>query len=181
MNPDSRIELLSLMDIHTKLKLVKCMPEVLYTIEDSKVGNIKLFPDQFRHFMKIVKHLKNNIFYVDTSPTGTGKTFITSAIASFYKLPMVVLCPAVTEGIWKEVAIKYAVPCNMVMSYDVLRGKSGKTVSHSIFTYKKSNTYNNHEIEFTTVFKSMLEKGILLVFDEFHHVKNNFFTIRYCR
>src|SRR5271170_5278930 len=129
MNPDSRLELLSMLDLHIKLKLVNIMPEILYTIGDSTVGNIRLFPDQFRHFMNIIKHLKYNIFYVDTSPTGTGKTFITSAVSSFYKLPMVVLCPAVTEGIWKEVANKYSVPCNMVMSYDVLRGKSGKTVS----------------------------------------------------
>lgn len=104
-----------------------------------------LTPDQKDHLAKILKILSEFPFAFDTSPLGSGKTFIAGAVAEAWKYKnIVVVCPATVEKVWHDV-LKPCAPTRpktletyTIISYEGLRG-SQTSLGSSLSTAKMSH------------------------------------------
>lgn len=132
--------------------------------------DISLKPFQEPHFNKILEILKHWYVYVDHSNTGSGKTVVTTAVARAMGLDILLIAPPILHKQWIDTTKKYGVRVIMSLSYQKLRaGKSSSKADRCILV--KSDTVPD-KYETTMEFTKLLKHGILLVFDEFHNVKN---------
>ena len=125
----------------------------------------KLFPRQIEHYKRLEKALCCGFGYFDQSETGLGKTYIACEIAKQHSMKLFVVGPKTILPYWKQVADEFGVTLISSMSYELLRGSSGR-INHPFLTYERNdytvtNDYNNY-----------VKQGILLVFDEVHRLKN---------
>ncbi len=117
-------------------------------------GGISLLEGQIDHFIKITRLLRVNKFYIDASPTGSGKTAIACALAAHLGLPLFVVCPASAESVWRDMADEYRIPYITIQSYALFR-KNPKYFDGS------SSTVSDN-------LKSIINKGALFIVDEAH-------------
>ena len=134
--------------------------------ENEKPRAVEIQPHQARHFNKIVEILKREYGYLDVSPFGAGKTHITFAIAATFKLNIIVIGPKSTLYNWKKWGKVYGVHVIGIMSYQSLRGQS-EQVNHNLL-----NVVNGEYVA-TELFEQCVMSGLLLVFDEYHNLKND--------
>ena len=127
---------------------------------------IDIRPHQKPHFDRIVEILKREYAYLDVSSFGSGKTHLTFGVAAAFKLNMIVICPKSTISNWKKWAKAYGIHLICVMSYQMLRGQNDK-ISHGLL--KKVNG----EYIPTELFEQCVKAGVLVVFDEYHNLKND--------
>ncbi len=127
---------------------------------------VQIRPHQVPHFRKIMGILTHEYGYVDVSPFGAGKTHVTFAVAATFKLNMIVVCPKSTIGNWKKWARTYGVNLICIMTYQSLRGQS-EEVNHTLLENIKGQYYA------TETFSKCVQSGLLLVFDEYHNLKND--------
>jgi hypothetical protein len=130
-----------------------------------EVKPVQIRPAQVPHFRRILEILSRDYGYLDVSPLGSGKTHLTYGVASAFKLNVMVICPVSAVSNWKRCAKMYGINLLGIMSYETLRGQSGK-VSHNLLEVV------GEEYRSTEVFDQCVKSGLLLVFDEYHRVKN---------
>lgn len=128
------------------------------------MSTIKLYPSQIDHYNHLVRNLTKGRSYIDTSPTGSGKTVIALKLAQYFNLDLALVAPTTLLNNWNIEAAKYNVRVSISITYDKLRGMRG-VCSHPYLTF--DDIYSA-----TDVFKYHVERGILLVFDEFAMAKN---------
>jgi len=127
---------------------------------------VQIQPHQVKHFKKVLDILSREYGYVDVSPFGAGKTHITFAVAATYKLNMLVIGPKSTLNTWKHWGKIYGVHVIGIMTYQSLRGQS-EHVNHNLLEVV------NGEYVATELFEQCVQSGLLLVFDEYHNLKND--------
>lgn len=128
-------------------------------------NKVQLEPHQVLHFNRVQEILKNNKAHLDTSQMGSGKTYVTIKLAQERKLKLLVVAPVSTLSMWRETAAEYGVELVKALSYDSMRGtKNG--IKH------KYLNRSDKEFWITDEFQKLVQKGILLVFDEMHNLKN---------
>ena len=126
----------------------------------------KILPTQLEHYERVNKILSGWHAYLDTSPLGAGKTYVTCAIAKAYKLTIVVIAPLTLLSKWNFVADQFRLEKGEIFAYASLRGTK---------RYQPNTDYLRRigdVFEVTEVFEEMVRKGILLVFDEVQALKN---------
>ena len=128
--------------------------------------NITLYPHQIQHYHRILDILSSQHAYIDTSPTGRGKTITTIAIAITCQLSLIVICPLTIVSLWQKEAKKYGVTILTIITYQTLRGTSLTELNHDLLSKEGDNFYP------TQKYIQHVKNGILLVFDEFHNLKN---------
>jgi len=129
------------------------------------VQPIKLRNYQKEHYQKIISILQNEIGYLDYSPTGSGKTHVTLAIAATFKMGVIIICPKTVSTNWRKCAKRYGIHVYCVMTYQTLRGnKTG--VNHDLLRRDGNVFYA------TDVLEKCARHGVLIVFDECHALKN---------
>lgn len=139
---------------------------------------IKLFEYQKPHCENIIKSLKTKKSYIDCSTMGTGKTVMALYIAKKLKLDIFVICPVSMKEVWKSTANKYEINIIDTISYQTLRGVKGKKISHKYLIREDKKIIRNGKdtnitiYEPTKILTSIIEKGILCIFDEIQNVKN---------
>ena len=134
-------------------------------------GNIHLLPHQVDSYKHSLKILKDWFVTVNSSRTGAGKTILTLAIARTLGMDLLLVVPPTLQDPWKESAAKLGVNVFMCLSYDQLRGSKGRQLKHGIFNLLTRDEDDNFLP--TEDFKEVLKtKKLLIVFDEFHKVKN---------
>jgi Type III restriction enzyme, res subunit len=131
-----------------------------------RTKQIEIFPYQVEHFKKILSILQAELGYLDTSPFGAGKTILALAIASTFKMGILVIGPKTVLPNWKKQAKIYGIHVFGTLTYHSLRGTGKTGVKHDLLT--------RNENVFTPT--NMLEKcskyGLLIIYDECHHLKN---------
>ena len=127
---------------------------------------VQIQPHQVDHFKRIINILTHEYGYLDVSPFGAGKTHITFGVAATFKLNMIVVGPKSTLSNWKKWAKIYGVNLIGILTYQSLRGQSD-TLNHNLL--KKVNG----EYIGTDLFDQCVQSGLLLVFDEYHNLKND--------
>lgn len=127
--------------------------------------SIQLLPSQQAHFERIDNIVKIWHAWIDTSPTGSGKTLITLKMAQKYQLQIFLVAPPTVIPNWYNESQKYNIPILFSISYDKLK------TCHHPYLEKLEGT---KEFRATSEFRKLLHEknGILLIFDEFQMAKN---------
>lgn len=126
---------------------------------------INLLPHQVDHFKRIEEILKRSHVALDSSDTGSGKTFTALMFAQKYNLAICVVCPnSVLEG-WRGYCRTYNIEIVDILSYTGLRGYRGKAKN-------KLLEIRDGEYHTTDYFTSHAERGMLLVYDEVQNLMN---------
>jgi len=108
----------------------------------------------------------NSPLYFDVSGTGCGKTYVSAYLARLYELDLLVVCPVNVVHKWEEVAKLFNVPIT-VLTYQKLAGRFcglTKKLGHGFLEYV------NNEYVCTSKLVKMCERGLYIVFDEFHNI-----------
>lgn len=149
---------------------------------------ITLLKHQIEHYEKIMSILEKWFVYIDCSDTGSGKSVVTLAVARTLGLGLVIIAPPVTHAQWLEVASRYDVPVYHIDSYQSMRKpcETKKEITTGIKERKrqlvvhrpdqlsldgKSSSSAIDPMIHTRYYEKLLQKGIIIVFDEFQAVK----------
>jgi hypothetical protein len=130
----------------------------------SKKLNIDVLEHQAPHIDNITKVLMDELYgVIDVSTMGNGKTYTTTYIAHQLNLPMVVICPSRIVTVWENMR-KIGAVIHSIHSYETMRN-AGKSFPYLIKD-------NNKKYHTTDEWNKLVDKGIMLVFDESHRIKN---------
>lgn len=148
-------------------------------LEPVKIERLKIYPWQRKWYNKIKEILENHYCYVDNSPTGVGKTFMSLYVAIKRNLPIVVIGPATLEEDWKEYALNYGAKLISYISYHSLAGKMGKPIKHDfllredrVMTTESGQKYVITDYHPTDYLLNLIDEGTFFIFDEIQNAKN---------
>lgn len=131
------------------------------------VQNMTLRENQKEHIEKIYNILTRFCFYLDVSPTGSGKTHIALFIAKKLGLSMIVIAPGNVHSMWKKKCNDYGVRLVEIMTYGTLVSKEGKELNHWMLTR------NGNNFEATIELDRIIDEGVMFVIDEAQNLKNS--------
>lgn len=146
---------------------------------ESKKEKIYLKENQLPHVEKLENILSSHYCAFDMSMMGAGKTYTTSELSLRLEFEhVIVVCPASVESKWRGM-VDYGVNLRHVISYDSLRSKKGKQPKHGLLERKDTLILNKKgEPEKGVIFTptpeliSLINEGLLIVFDEAQKFKN---------
>jgi len=141
--------------------------------------NIVPVPEQVEHIDRIYETLHHFHGYVETSQTGSGKTYVTSAVADKMELAMLVICPNQARKAWTDIQ-KHGAFVAKLFTQGEVRGQSGRENKKFPYVRRESTQYFDEEGNLQTkemfvtteIFDQLLDAGIFLVFDEVSTMKN---------
>lgn len=134
--------------------------------KEEKTIPVRVRPHQLDHFKRILTILSREYGYLDVSSFGAGKTHITCAIAAHFQLNMIVVCPKSTIPNWTKWTKRYGITTLSIMTYQSLRGQECYKLNHEFLT-RIDGSYHATEL-----FEECVRSRLLLVFDEYHNLKN---------
>jgi hypothetical protein len=124
-----------------------------------------LLASQLSSYSRICNILSTYSAYLDTSPTGAGKTYITCIAARDLGYSLFVVAPKGTLTNWEKVADEVGADLLTAITYSAFRGTNKGIVQHSALIRNDDGTYSATE-------QLRESKDILFVFDESQNVKN---------
>jgi len=137
------------------------------TKEQYKHNRICLREYQVNHFNRMCDILTKYLVAYDYSKPGRGKTIISGAISSHFRMPMLIICPAIAETeVWAKEAVKYGWNVIDIISFDRLRGQYGRDCKHIYFKRTGNDFIAKPELT------NLLDNGVLVVIDEISKLKN---------
>jgi superfamily II DNA or RNA helicase len=126
---------------------------------------INLLDHQIEHYNNILKSIKKYSRALDSSDTGTGKTFVSLKVSSELKLIPWVICPKSVVPSWTKIIKTAGITKYHVITYDQL------ALSKELI--KKMNDDYEWELESNKNFKGIGKTKYLFIFDEAHKCKNS--------
>lgn len=140
---------------------------------DSTKFNIVPKEHQKSHIEKIINHLDNYHGYIEASPTGSGKTFITSYVANDRGLAMMVICPYQVRHTWDRIKTEQGAFIPILTTQGEIRGSSTTPAINKNFPYiQRHNIGSNVTYTTTPEFDKILDAGVFIVIDEISMMKN---------
>lgn len=128
----------------------------------------RLHDYQFYHVYNMISCIKNNNVSVDSSMTGTGKTYTSLAAIKHLNLEPLIICPKNSVSMWKNVCNYFQVEPIAIVNIELI--KNGGTYD-SKFNKKKSTFLSvTEEGNFMWNFKK--QGNTIVIFDEAHKCKN---------
>ena len=135
---------------------------------NEKKPPIILKPYQIEHYDRICDSVTKYHGYLDTSPTGLGKTPVTLKLSKEYEFDGVgVIAPLSVTNVWREESEKYGVKIKFNITYQALRGTAISPPKHGLLERV------GDEFTVTEKFRKYVKDGLLLIFDEVHNLKND--------
>lgn len=136
---------------------------------------VTLFSAQEAHTEKLESILKLHLTAIDLSVMGSGKTHVSSHILANGVLQgrwthSVVVCPHAVADKWRQMRDTFGLPIRDIIGYEALRGQSGRQPKHGLLS--RNDEEKKTVFEPTALLAKYLDEGLLLIADEFHHVKN---------
>jgi len=121
----------------------------------------KLFDYQVLHVMNLMAAFRLNKVIIDTSDTGTGKTYTSIAFCKQQNLRPFIICPKILINNWTIVCKLFGVNSLVITNYESIRKKG----------------INNEYLQLDTVddkykYKWTLPISSIVIFDEVHRCKN---------
>jgi len=120
-----------------------------------------LLDHQRSHAVSLMRAVRNNNRVVDTSDTGTGKTYVACWVARELDLDLVVICTKSGISAWKKASALIGCRLHTVVNYEKVR-----TGKHPLFTRHGKKGRN-------ISFRYEIEEDALTVFDEAHRCKGS--------
>jgi len=136
-----------------------------------KEGSVCVRDYQIDHCLKLVNILQKNRGYIDTSKMGLGKTYMTIAVAMYYKCPLLVIGPRAAEDVWKSAVEESGAKLIDFISKDALRSKRGHQPKHGYLI--RNDSGRGVKFMVTEKFKNFVSKGGFVVVDECQFVRNS--------
>lgn len=137
-----------------------------------EIDGINLRPYQVEHFERICNIFTRYHCAIDTSPTGAGKSYVTAAIINYFKFPhVIIICPKSVKVSWDEVITNTNIKVTEIMTYQTLRGQTGKSISHE-YLQRVERKGENTVFFPTEKLRTLVNEGALIVFDEVQNIKN---------
>lgn len=140
-----------------------------------ETGMIQLLPHQLIHHDTLLHKFQKFKVLVDTSETGSGKTYTAGKLAQDLKLPhLLVICPVSATLTWRPFLEQYGFKTNAtIISYSQIRNPK------SLYLTRQKNVTQKGEQGERTVFVptdhffELLREGLFLIVDEHHNAKNH--------
>lgn len=138
---------------------------------------IDIQPNQVQHYYKVLDILKRFYFYIDGSETGTGKTYIASAVAVTLGLPCIVICPKGARNTWRQVFLNHGITTYHItkhlgiITYETLRSRKGKQPKHGLLVRDDSGSHPKFYP--TELWSNIIRNNVFLIFDEAQKLKND--------
>lgn len=142
---------------------------------------IELQPQQQAHVDRLAEILGKHKCAIDLSVMGAGKTYTASYLSLLPQLGfahVVIVCPVSVQPKWNSMGKKHAVPILKCISYHNLRAAKGRQPAHGMLhrfdqpVDVNGRNVNRVRFEATEELKQAADEGLLLVVDEFQHLKN---------
>ena len=145
-------------------------PPILREPTGTRLDHVHLLPSQTEHVNRLQNIFDRFPFALDMSMLGAGKTYTAThlAIERGYK-HVIVVCPVSVIPKWKAMHAQFNFPLRQVLGYQALRGVKFKQPKHGLL-FRREMTNNLFEI--TPAFRTLVDEGVLLIFDEVQNVKN---------
>ena len=131
----------------------------------NSVNQIILQPHQIKHAEKL-KHIINiNSGYIDGSPTGSGKTFVTMFLAKYLKLPLYIICPSDVIANWTNVCSSYKIPVIDIITYQSFTSKKGNQPKHGLLERYDTVIGKDEITKFrpTDKLMAMIDSGVFFI------------------
>lgn len=123
-----------------------------------------LLQPQIKHAEFLADALQTHGIAADLSGTGTGKTFVGSAILRHLKRKFIIICPKLNIPKWKTVLNQFGLSAELIINYEKLaRGNIKK-----IYRYK---TKGQRNIPYFLRGEFRIPKDWIVVLDESHRTK----------
>lgn len=135
----------------------------------STVERLILKPSQLDHFNNVESIVDQHGFYLDTSPTGAGKTIIGLKVAKSLNLPIVVVGPPTLLSKWTHEAAKYEVEVVDSLSYRALSGTKTRIDNNWL---NRDDSGDDPVFSLTDYAYEKIDDGVLFIFDEVQACKN---------
>jgi hypothetical protein len=119
-NPVPQITNESVEEIERKFKLME-VKEFMTKIGIPDHVVAKLKPFQVEHVQNLIYALQKFGVALDSSDTGTGKTFAAIAVAAALGLSVIITCPKAVIPNWHNVCQIFGVEALMIVNYEALR------------------------------------------------------------
>lgn len=139
-----------------------------------------LKPHQIPHFDRVCNILDRNHCYLDLSRPGLGKSIIAAAVARKYGFRLGIISTVTVLTEWEKNRDKYGLDIAFMISYQSLRSIKGKQPKHE-YLRRIDNEDGSLTFEPTENFITLAKEGLLLIFDEFQHIKNDNAQYEACR
>ena len=148
----------------------------------------KLLPYQYGHADNIAYSIQRYGRALDLSQTGTGKSYVSSAVCASLGLKPLVICPKSLVTMWPKVFKEFGLECYGVANYEMLQNGNymvkgvmkkcpyikrvdvnpdDKDTIENDFKSKK-----NEDGSYSTFLWQDLPSDMILIFDEAHRCKN---------
>lgn len=127
--------------------------------DEAEMNTAGLLDWQVEPMKHLVGVLRNRISGIDSSDTGTGKTFVACAVARQLGLKLAVVCPKAVIPSWGEAAKHIGAEVKFILNYEALKSKKGAQ-----FVAWDARGY--------PVWKIRADEPVLVVFDEAHRCKD---------
>lgn len=173
--------------------------DLLREISELNFGDISLREDQYEHFLRLLKISENNQYYIDMSPTGRGKSYVSLFLAMVMGLKILVFTENSIASTWVNFARKMGIlgenekenPSFIVINYSNVPGRKGKKSDHCCggllrredviieIPEEKRKNYRNGELitvkektfyHLTDEAEKYFSENTLVIFDEFHNI-----------
>ena len=151
------------------------LPKVYSTTVISNVTRQKLLSYQEKHVVKLVNILVKNCIALDSSETGTGKTYAAVAVAKETNRKPIIVCPKTLIINWMSVMDHFGVEYYDIVNYETIR--NGKTYTSENYRFRKSSSYleilDDSMENFTGIkYQWKVPKDTIVIFDEVHRCKD---------
>ncbi len=123
---------------------------------------MSLLEFQQEHYEIMKTALEKNNIAIDSSDTGTGKTYVAFALAKALELKPIIICPKSVIPSWMKVSKLFGIDVLGISNYELMR--HGNWINNGI---KQSCEYFNKD-----TFEWNPPEKCLFIFDEVHRCKN---------
>jgi len=142
-------------------EVVHFMDGVLHDIsaEKEEMNTAGLLEWQIAPMTQLVSIIRNHVSAIDSSSTGTGKTFVACAVARQLNLKLAVVCPKAVIPSWHEASKFIGADVKFILNYEALKSKKGAK-------------YVAWTSQGFPVWKIKVDEDVLIIFDEAHRCKD---------
>jgi superfamily II DNA or RNA helicase len=133
----------------------------------------KLLPYQKPHFYDLENALLTNNTIIDSSDTGTGKTYVVLALAKKYNLKPFIICPKSVISFWVTVSKFIGVQLGGVSNYEMFQKKKYFDTTTPKMKIKECEYIQIEEVNGKNAYKILFPQDYLIIYDEVHRCKSS--------
>lgn len=150
-------------------------PEI--AVANDAAADHRLFPYQREHVAKLIAAIGDYNVALDTSDTGTGKTYTAAAVCAILGLRPLVICPKSVISTWYAVLAEFDIIPLAVINYETAKnGKYYPSADAFEIEYREPCPYIEKlrgRAAIDTQFAWTMPPGSIVIWDEAHKGKNN--------